>query len=53
VAASGIAAIVAQLIDVLALYTHGLSQGALRQADWLHEFLDQNLANRRRLAFCH
>jgi hypothetical protein len=25
----------------------------LRQADRLHEFLDQNFANRRRFAFCH
>ncbi len=47
-----VAAIVAQLIDVLALYTHGVGQRALRQADRLHEFLDQNFANRRRLAFC-
>src|SRR5882762_10075932 len=48
-----IAAIVAQLIDVLGLRTHGFSQRALRQADRLHEFLDQNFANRRRFAFCH
>jgi hypothetical protein len=26
---------------------------ALRQADRLHELLDQNVANRRRLALCH
>jgi hypothetical protein len=38
---------------VLALHAHGLGQRALRQADRLHEFLDQNFANRRRLALCH
>ena len=46
-----IAAIVAELIDVLALHAHRVSQRALRLADRLHEFFDQNFADRRRLAF--
>ena len=48
-----VAPIVAQLIDVLALHTHGFGQRALGQADRLHEFLNQNFADRRRFAFCH
>jgi hypothetical protein len=48
-----IAAVVAQLIDVLALHAHGVSQRALGQADRLLEFLDQDFTDRRRLAFCH
>ena len=48
-----IATIVTQFVDVLALNPHGISQRALRQADRLHEFLDQNFADRRRFAFCH
>jgi hypothetical protein len=47
-----VAAIDAQFVDVLALHAHGVSQRALRQADRLHEFLDQDFANRRRFAFC-
>jgi hypothetical protein len=37
----------------LRLHVHGVSQRALRQADRLHEFLDQDFANRRRFTFCH
>jgi hypothetical protein len=48
-----VATIVAQFIDVVALHAHGVSQRALRQADRLHEFLDQNFACCRRFAFCH
>ena len=48
-----VAAIVAQLVDVLALHAHRLSQCALRQPDRLHEFLDQDFARCRRLAFRH
>jgi hypothetical protein len=42
-----VATIVAQFIDVVD--AHGVSQRALRQADWLHEFLEQNFACCRRL----
>jgi hypothetical protein len=48
-----VAAIVAQLVDVLALHAHAFSQRALRQPDRLHEFLDQDFARCRRLALCH
>jgi hypothetical protein len=37
----------------LALHAHGFSQCALRQADRLHEFLDQNFTNGRWFAVGH
>ena len=43
-------AVVAQLVDVLALHAHRLGQRALGQPQRLHELLDQNLADRGRLA---
>src|SRR6202007_837293 len=33
--------------------THGLCQSALREAHWLHEFLNQNFSDRCRLPLCH
>src|SRR6202158_6095391 len=41
-----VAAVVAQLIDVLALHAHRFGQRALRQAHRLHEFFDPNFADR-------
>ena len=45
-----IAAVVAQLINVLALHPHRLGKRGLRQPHRLHELLDKNLADRGRLA---
>jgi len=42
--------IVAEFIDVPTRHTHGLREGALRQPEWLPEFLDQDFADGRRLA---
>jgi hypothetical protein len=47
------AAAVAQFVDVLARQAHGFSEAALRQAERLHELLDQYFANARRLALRH
>ena len=45
-------AVVAQFVDVLALYAHRLGQSALRQSHRLHEFLDQDFADACWLPFC-
>src|SRR6185437_13242804 len=44
-------AVVAQLVDMLALNAHRLGQRGLRQPHGLHELLDQDFADRGRLAF--
>jgi len=44
-------ALVAQLVDMLALHAHRFGQRGLRQAHGRHEFFDQNFADARRLAF--
>lgn len=48
---SDVAAVVAQLVDVLALHPHRLGQRRLGQPQGPHELLDQNLAHSRRRAF--
>lgn len=44
------APIIAEFVDVLARHAHRLRKVALRQAERLHEFIDQNFANTRRAA---
>ena len=47
------APIFAQLVDVLARHPHRFRKFALRQVERLHELLDQNFANARRLTLGH